>query len=98
MTARDDERYQIYEYLRSAIEGGGCGSPLYISGLPGMGKTTIVREVIEALTKERDQSSLPNFAWVEVNGMQIPKPDHVYGVIWRTLRQKKGDVSWMFML
>ena len=30
---------QIYDYLKEAVLGGGKQSPLYISGVPGTGKT-----------------------------------------------------------
>ena len=36
---------QIYDYLKEAVLGGGKQSPLYISGVPGTGKTATVYEV-----------------------------------------------------
>ena len=36
-------------FLKSAVERGGLGSALYISGMPGTGKTATVMEVIRTL-------------------------------------------------
>lgn len=49
---RDEEHAAISSYLRNSIQQGGNGSPLYISGMPGTGKTATVREVIEELRAE----------------------------------------------
>lgn len=49
---REEEHAAIAAYLRSSIQQGGNGSPLYISGMPGTGKTATVREVIEELRSE----------------------------------------------
>ena len=49
---RETERQEIYDYLRYSIKQGGNGSPLYISGMPGTGKTATVREVIRELQGE----------------------------------------------
>ena len=49
---RDEEHRQIEQYLRSSIQQKGNGSPLYISGMPGTGKTATVREVIADLQSE----------------------------------------------
>lgn len=49
---REKERREVYDYLRYSIKQGGNGSPLYISGMPGTGKTATVREVIRELQGE----------------------------------------------
>lgn len=49
---RDEEHRQIEQYLRNSIQQKGNGSPLYISGMPGTGKTATVREVIADLQSE----------------------------------------------
>ena len=49
---RETERREVYDYLRYSIKQGGNGSPLYISGMPGTGKTATVREVIRELQGE----------------------------------------------
>ena len=48
---REKERKEIYDYLYHSIQNKGNGSPLYISGMPGTGKTATVREVVRELQK-----------------------------------------------
>ncbi|KAL3673355.1 hypothetical protein V7S43_001070 [Phytophthora oleae] len=91
MTGREDERDEIYTALRSSIEQQSAGGPIYISGLPGAGKTSIVKEVIRLLEAERDDRKLRNFAWVEVNGLQMPRPDIAYSVLWKALQLPESD-------
>ena len=43
---REKERKEIYDYLYHSIQNKGNGSPLYISGMPGTGKTATVRDNI----------------------------------------------------
>lgn len=85
MTGRESERGEIHSVLRSAIEQQSAGGPIYISGLPGAGKTSIVKEVIRSLEQMRDADRLPHFLWIEVNGLQMPRPDVAYSVIWNAL-------------
>ncbi|RLN96875.1 hypothetical protein BBJ28_00011060 [Nothophytophthora sp. Chile5] len=85
MTGREDERDEIYTALRSSIEQQSAGGPIYISGLPGAGKTSIVKEIIRTLETQRDANELRGFAWVEVNGLQMPRPDVAYSVLWKAL-------------
>ncbi|POM66593.1 Origin recognition complex subunit [Phytophthora palmivora] len=91
MTGREDERDEIYTALRSSIEQQSAGGPIYISGLPGAGKTSIVKEVIRTLEAQRDARKLRNFAWVEVNGLQMPRPDVAYSVLWKALQRPDSD-------
>ncbi|KAE9169824.1 hypothetical protein PF004_g28073 [Phytophthora fragariae] len=91
MTGREEERDEIYTALRSSIEQQSAGGPIYISGLPGAGKTSIVKEVIRSLETQSDAGELRNFAWVEVNGLQMPRPDVAYSVLWKALQSPGTD-------
>ncbi|KAF0710005.1 hypothetical protein As57867_005659, partial [Aphanomyces stellatus] len=84
LLGREEERFQIYETLKSSILDGE-GSPVYISGLPGMGKTATVKEILRTLEGERDAQDIPAFTWIEVNGLHMPKPDQAYSMIWKAL-------------
>ncbi|EQC36543.1 hypothetical protein SDRG_05992 [Saprolegnia diclina VS20] len=86
LIGREDERRQIYRTVHSAIQDG-HGDPIYISGLPGMGKTATVKEIIGSLEKLRDAQKLPDFSWIEVNGLHMPKPDLAYSIIWKALEK-----------
>jgi len=54
LPCREEEYNQILDYLEGAIEEG-TGACIYISGVPGTGKTATVREVISALRKQVDE-------------------------------------------
>ncbi|RHY34071.1 hypothetical protein DYB32_001162 [Aphanomyces invadans] len=84
LLGREDERRQIYHTLKLAIVDGES-SPVYISGLPGMGKTATVKEILRTLERERAIQAIPAFTWIEINGLHMPKPDQAYSMIWKTL-------------
>jgi origin recognition complex subunit 1 len=82
LPCRDDERKRISEYVENAIRSNGLGAAMYVSGMPGTGKTATVHEVIKAL---RDDPTLPRFRFVEINGMRLPDPFHVYSKLWEEI-------------
>ena len=51
-------------------------SCMYISGVPGTGKTATVHEVIRCI--EEAQDDLPEFKFVEINGMKLTEPAQAY--------------------
>ncbi len=53
---------------------GGC---MFVSGVPGTGKTATVRAVAETLRAERDSGALTHFKFVEINGMAMTSPHNV---------------------
>jgi len=57
LPCREDEYSQILDYLENAIEEG-TGACIYISGVPGTGKTATAREVIRTLN-ERVAAEVP---------------------------------------
>ena len=44
---------------------------MYISGVPGTGKTATVHEVLRSIQEDED---LPEFTFVEINGMKLTEP------------------------
>ena len=54
---------------------------MYISGVPGTGKTATVREVVACLERARDDGDLPDFQYIEVNGMKVTEPQQIYPAI-----------------
>lgn len=66
---------------------------MYISGVPGTGKTLTTRQVVICL-KEAVSSSktaraapgaLPNFKFIEVNAFQVTEPHQIYKLIYKVI-------------
>ncbi len=53
-------------------------SCMYISGVPGTGKTATMLEVAASLKEAAEEGSLPQFKLVEVNGMRLTEPKQAY--------------------
>ena len=51
---------------------------MYISGVPGTGKTATVREVARCLREGEQDGSLPGFTFIEINGMRLTEPRQAY--------------------
>lgn len=65
---------------------------MYISGVPGTGKTATVCSALKILKEEDD---LPDFQLVEVNGMRIAEPRQAYVQIYKQLT---GNLSYLLSL
>lgn len=61
---------------------GGTGSSggrcLYVSGVPGTGKTATVLETMRSLRRKSEAGQLPAFQFVEINSLRLPSPQHAY--------------------
>ena len=51
---------------------------LYIAGVPGVGKTACVLEVMRRLLADSESGKLPGFEFAEINALRLPAPQHVY--------------------
>ena len=58
---------------------------MYISGVPGTGKTATVHEVINELESERDQGEVPTFRFIEINGMKLTEPNQAYSCLLKVM-------------
>lgn len=87
LPCRDEEYCDIYSFVRDClcIQSGGC---MYISGVPGTGKTATVHEVIRNLEEEKKNGDIPCFTFVEVNGMWMTDPYKCYVHIFKSLTGK----------
>lgn len=65
---------------------------MYISGVPGTGKTATVTEVIRCLKKQEKLEEIPKFDFIEINGMRLTEPRQAYVHIYRQLTGK--SVAW----
>lgn len=63
---------------------------MYISGVPGTGKTATFYEVLKALNKT---DGLPSFKFIEINGLKIGDPNQFYSQFLLVCR-----IRWGFLL
>ena len=54
---------------------------MYISGVPGTGKTATVHQVIRTLKEEYEDGDLAPFKFIEINGMKLTEPNQAYAQI-----------------
>ena len=87
LPCRTSEFSTVYTHLEAAITSG-TGACIYISGVPGTGKTATVREVISQLNASVQAEELDDFIFVEINGMKVTDPHQSYSLLWEAL---KGD-------
>lgn len=58
---------------------------LYISGLPGTGKTLSLHLVIKQLQKDQQQSLVPEFDFIEINTLKLEKSEQSFTVLYKEL-------------
>ena len=54
---------------------------MYISGVPGTGKTATVHQVIRTLKEEYEDGDLAPFKYIEINGMKLTEPNQAYAQV-----------------
>lgn len=62
-----------------------CNPCVDVSGVPGTGKTATVRAVLKSMLNRG-----LDFDWVEVNGMRLATPLHVYSTLYHRLSGTKA--------
>ncbi|XP_008576252.1 PREDICTED: origin recognition complex subunit 1 isoform X1 [Galeopterus variegatus] len=92
LPCREQEFQDIYNFVESKLldRTGGC---MYISGVPGTGKTATVHEVIRCLQQAAQASHVPPFQYIEVNGMKLTEPHQVYVQILQKLTGQKATAN-----
>lgn len=89
LPCREVEFFTICEFVRAQLSSG-MGSCLFVSGVPGTGKTATIRTVATALQAERDAGEIHKFQFIEINGMSLTTPQQIYTELWQQVRDKKG--------
>lgn len=51
---------------------------MYISGVPGTGKTATVCEIMKVLNDDSKKRKLPDFKFISVNALSLTEPRQVY--------------------
>ena len=62
-------------FVHAGSSGGRC---LYVSGVPGTGKTATVLETMRSLRRKAEAGQLAPFQFVEINSLRLPSPQHAY--------------------
>ncbi|KXS17511.1 P-loop containing nucleoside triphosphate hydrolase protein [Gonapodya prolifera JEL478] len=88
LPCRENELAQVIEQLETAIEKK-TGCCIYISGVPGTGKTATVREALRFLQARSEAGEMQPFYAVEINGMKLTEPQQSYSVLWEALTDTK---------
>ncbi|KAI8074523.1 P-loop containing nucleoside triphosphate hydrolase protein [Gongronella butleri] len=92
LPCRENEFEEISSYLESALLEG-TGTCVYISGVPGTGKTATVLEVIRGLQHRSEENELPVFDFVEINGMKLTDPTQAYSILWDCLSRDDKEAA-----
>ncbi|EKX72718.1 origin recognition complex 1, putative [Theileria equi strain WA] len=82
---RDEEAEKIRTFMETGIKQGGTGQILYISGVPGTGKTETVKMVSRQLVDKKLKGKLPWFDLIEINAVHLSKPNELYRVFYTKL-------------
>ncbi|CAH3156764.1 unnamed protein product [Pocillopora meandrina] len=86
LPCREKEFTDIFNFVEGKLEDG-TGGCMYISGVPGTGKTATVHEVLRSIQEDED---LPEFTFVEINGMKLTEPAQAYSTFLKLLTGKKA--------
>ncbi|CAK59837.1 unnamed protein product (macronuclear) [Paramecium tetraurelia] len=81
---RDQEKDLITKFIEDGIKNNGQSQALYISGVPGIGKTATVMEVQKKLSSKKD-----NFQFIYANAMNFGLPDNIYSFLLEKLTNIK---------
>ncbi|CAD8095766.1 unnamed protein product [Paramecium primaurelia] len=73
---RDQEKDLITKFIEDGIKNNGQSQALYISGVPGIGKTATVMEAQKKLSTKKD-----NFQFIYANAMNFGLPDNIYSFL-----------------
>uniref|UniRef100_A0A2S2P5M6 Origin recognition complex subunit 1 n=1 Tax=Schizaphis graminum TaxID=13262 RepID=A0A2S2P5M6_SCHGA len=82
LPCREFEYKSIHSFLVRKINDELTGS-MYISGVPGTGKTATVKRVIDSLND--DLLMKHSFKFIEINGLRLANPHQAFSVIWKEL-------------
>jgi Cdc6-like AAA superfamily ATPase len=90
LPCREDEFMDIMGYIESAIHEA-TGTCVYISGVPGTGKTATVLEVVRHLQHQAEEKTIPEFDFVEINGMKLTDPNQAYSILWECIDRSNNN-------
>ncbi|XP_026521449.1 origin recognition complex subunit 1 [Notechis scutatus] len=92
LPCREKEFQDICNFIESKLLDG-TGGCMYISGVPGTGKTATVYEVIHYLQQAAENEEIPSFQFIEINGMKLTDPHQAYVLILKLLTGQKTTAN-----
>ncbi|PIK39954.1 putative origin recognition complex subunit 1 [Apostichopus japonicus] len=89
LPCREDEFTDIFSFVKGHLidKLWGC---LYVSGVPGTGKTATVHAMLEELNTEVQEGEIPAFQTIEINGMRLTEPHQAFVQILKHLTGQKA--------
>ncbi|KAJ6619997.1 P-loop containing nucleoside triphosphate hydrolase protein [Mycena sp. CBHHK59/15] len=84
LPCREDEFDRVLGSVNDLLDEG-SGGCIYISGVPGTGKTATVHAVVRELKRMAECNETNPFTYVEINGLRIPEPNAAYTLLWEAV-------------
>ncbi|KIY49297.1 P-loop containing nucleoside triphosphate hydrolase protein [Fistulina hepatica ATCC 64428] len=84
LPCREEEYARVLRCVGDLLEEG-SGGCIYISGVPGTGKTATVHAVVRELKRRAENSEINPFTYIEINGLKIPEPSAAYNLLWEAV-------------
>lgn len=84
LPCREDEYTTLLLKLEELVRTGQLGA-IYVSGMPGVGKTATVREVVKLMEQLSDEGVLRAFAFHELNCLKLLDSGAAYEQLWFAL-------------
>ncbi|EPZ33590.1 P-loop containing nucleoside triphosphate hydrolase domain-containing protein [Rozella allomycis CSF55] len=87
LPCRENEYTDLFSSIYNSIEEN-QGCCIYIGGVPGQGKTAVVKEVIRQLEELSNSGQLRSFKFSEINGMKLTEPSQAYSKLWEMIGEE----------
>ena len=109
LPCREDKFEEIYNFVETHLSSGSGGLDshvgsfrsssslscrcLFVSGVPGTGKTATVHQVLSTLQQQVQMGQIKSFNLVQINGMKLTEPHQAYVQILQQLTGQKASAS-----